>query len=62
MILPLPTDSQSSENIATEAEVRLMNENARLTREPAGKKHENDFLKKSKFEINRSTQGLENTA
>ena len=31
----------------TEAEVRLMDENARLTRELAEKKQENDFLKKA---------------
>ena len=31
----------------TEAEIRLMDENARLTRELAEKKQENDFLKKA---------------
>ena len=31
----------------TEAEIRLMEENARLTRELAEKKQENDFLKKA---------------
>jgi len=31
----------------TEAETRLMDENARLTRELAEKKQENDFLKKA---------------
>jgi len=31
----------------TEAEMRLMDENARLTRELAEKKQENDFLKKA---------------
>ena len=31
----------------TDAEIRLMDENARLTRELAEKKQENDFLKKA---------------
>ena len=31
----------------TEAEIRLMDDNARLTRELAEKKQENDFLKKA---------------
>ena len=31
----------------SEAEIRLLNENARLTRELAEKKQENDFLKKA---------------